>query len=152
MLSATLTLNLLPALLPLLIVAGCREPATELPTVKMTLGGKPFTIEVARTDGQRQRGLMYRESLPSDHGMIFIFEEDSTSGFWMKNTRIPLDLIYLDAAGKIVSIHPLKPYDTRTVYAAGPYRYAIELNQGTAAKLGLKSGDAVALPKEVTGK
>src|SRR3954471_21933201 len=70
-----------------------------LPTVQVSLGGKPFTLEVADTDANRQYGLMRRDSMPADHGMIFVFGDERERGFWMKNTRIPLDIVYVNAAG-----------------------------------------------------
>ena len=88
--------------------------------------------------------------MPSDHGMLFVFaaEEHPALSFWMKNTRIPLDVIYLDASGRVVSVHQMRPYDLRGVSSEGPAQYAIELNQGAAAKTGLKKGDVVHLPND----
>ena len=125
--------------------AGCQDGAapSDLAVVKMDVGGKSFDLEVANTNPKRMRGLMYRESMPADHGMIFVFPEQKVLHFWMKNTKIPLDLVYMDQEGKIVSIHKLEPFETRSVSSDGPAIYAIELNRGTAEKLKLKPGDVI---------
>lgn len=117
-----------------------------LRTVQMKVGTGNFTLEVADSDSTREHGLMKRDSLPEDRGMIFVFEEEDQRAFWMKNTRIPLDIIYVDAVGKVVSIHQMKPYDLTSTPSAGPAMYAIELNWGMAAKCGIKPGDVVEIP------
>src|SRR5688500_2838868 len=124
---------------------GCQDDTAQsnLAVVKMDLAGKPFNLELANTDPKRKRGLMYRESMPADHGMIFVFPEQQRLAFWMKNTKIPLDLIYINTDFKIVSIHPLEPFETKSVPSDGPALYAIELNRGTAEKLKLKPGDTI---------
>lgn len=142
-------ITLLGASLMLLItVAGCgsSQPTSRLRTVQMRLGGKEFTLEVADNAGAREIGLMNRDSMPANHGMIFVFASEQPLSFWMRNTRIPLDVIYVAASGKIVSIHQMQPFNTRGVPSAGPAKWAIELNQGTAAALGLKPGDELDIP------
>jgi len=119
-----------------------------LATVQMQIGTKRFTLEVADTDVARARGLMHRDSMPKLHGMIFVFARAEPQAFWMKHTRIPLDIIYLDAAGKVVSLHQMKPYDLNPTPSAGPAKYAIELNKGMAAEAGVKVGDVLVVPKE----
>lgn len=128
---------------------GCgRDEASGLATVNMQIGTKQFTLEVADTDVARAKGLMRRDSMPKLHGMIFVFARAEPQAFWMKHTRIPLDIIYLDADGKVVSIHQMKPYDLNTTPSAGPAKYAIELNKGMAAEAGVKAGDVLVVPKE----
>ena len=132
---------------------GCRrKPSSGLATVGMKIGNVTFTLEVADTESVRQYGLMHRDSMPAEHGMIFVFPDERRLGFWMKNTRIPLDIIYLDAGGKVVSIHQMKPYDLRTTRSEGPAKYAIELNEGRAAKAGVKAGDQLQIPAGVEAK
>ena len=134
-------------------IASCQEsprlpgkPQTGLPTCTMKLGGRSFTLEIAATDARRQKGLMFRQSMPADHGMIFVYAEADALPFWMKNTYIPLDIVYVGADQRIVSIHQLIPHDETGVYSKGPARWAIELNKDTASKLGLKPGDLLDIP------
>ena len=143
--------RLLAALVVATLCAGCDSAAGQsgLPVVKMGVGKKTYDLEVANTRESRDRGLMHRDSMPADHGMIFVFPDEAVRGFWMKNTRIPLDIIYLTAAGKVVSVHQMQPHDRRTTESKGPAQYAIELNQGEAAKADVKEGDSLALPKEL---
>lgn len=132
---------------------GCaRKPASDLATIRMKIGDETFTLEVADTEPARQYGLMHRDSMPSDHGMLFVFEEERPLGFWMKNTRIPLDIIFLDAGGKVVSIHQMKPHDLRSTRSDGPAKYAIELNKGRAEEVGLKRGDQLQIPPGIEAK
>lgn len=135
-------------LLPLLaLAAGCadRNP-NNLPLVKMQIGNQTYELEVATTSGTRERGLMHRDSMPSDHGMIFVFPEEQQLRFWMKHTRIGLDIVYVNAEGKVVSVAQMQPFDEKGVPSDGPAKYAIELNQGQAAKCGVKTGDKLAIP------
>jgi uncharacterized membrane protein (UPF0127 family) len=118
----------------------------------MKIGDKTFTLEVADSDATRQKGLMRRDSMPKDHGMIFVFAREAPLGFWMLNTRFPLDIVYLDSKGKIVSIKQMKPYDRTTVPSDGPAQYAIELKHGTALDAGIKAGDVLELPKGLVAK
>ena|SRR5438045_6022862 len=129
-------------------LSGCfhRAPSTDLPTTKMQIGGKQFELEIADTQRKRNVGLMRRDSMPADHGMIFVFSEPDTHSFWMQNTRIPLDIVFIDADGKIASIQQMKPYDLTSVSPPGPIKYAVELNEGAAAKAGAKVGDKLTLP------
>jgi len=114
--------------------------------VQMKIGNRSFTLEVADTDTTCHTGLMNRDSMPADHGMIFVFEQEDLLKFWMKNTRIPLDILYLDKSGRVVSVHQMKPFDKTEIPSDGPAMYAIELNKDTAAKVGVKAGDVLTLP------
>jgi uncharacterized membrane protein (UPF0127 family) len=124
----------------------------KLEEITMTLGGKPFKIEIADDETEQQIGLMYRDSMPADHGMIFVFPDEEHRGFWMKNTRIPLDILYLDSRGTIVSIKQMLPFDLTEVPSEKPARFAIELNDGTAKTLKLKPGDRIAIPEQFTSQ
>ena len=101
-----------------------------------------FTVEVARTPAEMERGLMFRDRLAPDHGMLFLYDEDRQVSFWMKNTLIPLDLIFADASGRIVQIaERAVPLSTALISSAGPVRAVLEVNGGTADRLGISVGD-----------
>ena len=141
--SSTSPKNIPPATHP------AEVPVVELQRkVTIDLGGKPFTLEVAASNEDRQRGLMYRKSMPDDHGMLFVFQYEQPLAFWMRNTLIPLDIVYLDRFGKVVSVSQMKPLDETGVPSGWPAKYAIELNEGTAAKVGVKAGDVIRIPAE----
>ena len=114
--------------------------------VRMDIGSQPFTLELAATDKTRQHGLMHRQSMAPDHGMLFVFAGEQPLSFWMKNTLIPLDIVYLDRNGKVVSVSQMKPLDETGVPSRFPAKYAIELNEGTAARVGVKVGDVLTVP------
>jgi len=124
-----------------------RQPA--LPVCDVKIGHSTFELEIANTNDIRELGLMRRDSMPSDHGMIFVFARTEPLIFWMKNTRIPLDLIYLDDNANIISIQHMQPYVTSPTYdSPGPAKWAIELNDHAADDAGAKVGDHLELPKE----
>lgn len=112
-----------------------------------------LSVEIAETPNQRQIGLMERQTLPEDEGMIFLAyeESDATSGFWMFRTRIPLDIAYLDRDGAIVSIRAMEPCTSQYIsacptYPAGvPYWGALEVNRGYFESRGIGPGDRVTL-------
>lgn len=136
----------------LLCMTGCRnstKPPTTAPitdTVQMTIGAEVFTIEIADDPDEQEHGLMERTSMPADHGMIFVFPSSRHRRFWMKNTRIPLDIIFIDETGRIVSIKSMKPMDETEVPSDHPAMYAIELNQGAALRIGVNPGDIITIP------
>lgn len=122
-------------------------PAGPAITFKTTLGEIFFlAVEIADTPDERAVGLMNRESLPEDAGMLFVWPEDTGSGFWMKNTLIPLSIAFIDAAGVIVDIQDMQPQDDTLHYSSSPYRHAVEANQGWFAEHGISPGDTVTLP------
>ncbi|GAB4522038.1 MAG: DUF192 domain-containing protein [Roseibium sp.] len=106
-----------------------------------------FTVEVASTDRQRAMGLMFREEMDAEAGMLFLFDAEGERYFWMKNTPLPLDIIYIAASGSIVSIAAdTVPFSTDAIPSGAPAKYVLELNAGTAAKRGIVPGDRVASP------
>lgn len=134
-------------------LAGCdaSTPATtqavaEAPTIDVVLAGRQFKLEVAATNAEREKGLMFRKSMPIDHGMLFVFPDVAPRQFWMKNTLLPLDIAYLDEGGLVLNIAQMYPNDLTPVPSDGPAKYAIELNQGLSQRIGLKAGDHVTLP------
>ena len=132
--------------------ATATAPAATAPitfdTTPMTLKGKAFSMEVAQTDAQSERGLMYRDSMPDDHGMLFVMPYVDTWSFWMHNTRIPLDIIFLDRAGRVLEIHNRAALDDTSRGPISPAQYVIELNLGAAQKIGLRKGDIVEIPQK----
>ena len=141
-------------LLPLLLLAWANAASAQLaqfPTSELTIltasGPHKFTVEVATTPAQLEQGLMFRQSLAPDSGMIFDFKTPTPASMWMKNTLIPLDMLFVDAQGRILNIHERAvPESLDTIAAAAPVRAAIELNGGTAARLGIRPGDKVIFP------
>lgn len=112
-------------------------------------GGEEVEIEVetASDAAARAQGLMYRESLGEDCGMIFVFDEEEPLSFWMRNTLVPLSVAYIDSEGSIVSIHDMEPLDETSVPSAKPAQYALEVNQGFFEENGVEAGDMVELPE-----
>ena len=106
-----------------------------------------FTVEVADTEATREKGLMYRRDLPEGRGMLFDFFRDQPVGFWMKNTYIPLDMIFIRGDGRIVSIaENTEPLSERVVPSGAPVRAVLEVKGGTARRLGIQPGDQAANP------
>jgi uncharacterized membrane protein (UPF0127 family)/acyl dehydratase len=121
-------------------------PTSELTIVAAT-GPHRFKVEVAETPAQMEQGLMFRTSLAPDAGMLFIYNQPTVATMWMRNTLIPLDMLFIDAQGRIVNIHQRAvPQSLDIIAAAAPVRAVIELNGGTAARLGIQPGDQVLYP------
>jgi uncharacterized membrane protein (UPF0127 family) len=103
-------------------------------------------VEIARTSAERQRGLMYRRTLPAKAGMVFVFSQAVSNGFWMKNTLIPLDIAFYDGRGRILRILTMQPCrrDPCRVYDPGvSYRAALEVNAGSFRRWEVKAGDRI---------
>ena len=99
--------------------------------------------EIARTEEERARGLMFRDKLPDGKGMLFIFEYDQRLSFWMKNTYIPLSIAFIASDGRIIDIKDMQPLDLSPVQSSRPARYALEVPQGWFSRVGVKPGDRV---------
>jgi uncharacterized membrane protein (UPF0127 family) len=103
-----------------------------------------FQVEVARNDADRAQGLMFRRSMPADHGMLFDFARIQPVSMWMQNTYLSLDMLFIRPDGSIARVAPnTEPLSTRTIPSGEPVLAVLELNAGTAAKLGIKPGDRV---------
>lgn len=132
----------------LLLGSACGEhsPAADpsrLPQAQIRVGNAGAQVEIAATPAVRKRGLMYREELVADHGMLFIFPDERLRAFWMRNTRIPLSIAYADSGGRIVQIADMEPFSDGSVPSVAPARYALEMNRGWFARHGVRVGDTI---------
>ena len=110
-------------------------------------GVHSFAVEVVDNDADRAKGLMYRKELPEGRGMLFDFHRDQEVSFWMQNTYIPLDMIFIRGDGRILRIEEnTEPLSTRMIPSRGPVRAVLEVIGGTSRKLGIAPGDRVAAP------
>ena len=131
------------------LLCGCvhAEPWVEL-------GGQRYQVEVADDDAERTRGLMFRDRMDADHGMLFIHDSEQPQAYWMKNTRIPLDILHFDHDLKLVAqqrdVPPCSAGDACPPYPSNaPALYVLELNAGQAAKLQLKDGAQLKLGPDI---
>jgi len=122
-----------------------QAPQPELSTTKLHTGIHVITAEVAATDTSRTIGLMMRERLAPNHGMVFVFEDKSQHCFWMRNTLLPLSIAFVDDDGTIVNIADMAPKSDASTCPQRPVRYALEMDQGWFAKRGVTAG------KKITG-
>lgn len=136
------------ALMITVIAAQAQTPApaqgTEPLTIVTATGRHVFQVEVMRTPDQRAKGLMFRNYMPADRGMLFDFERVEPVAMWMQNTYIPLDMLFIRADGSIARIATnTEPLSTRTIPSGEPVLGVLELNAGAADKIGAKAGDRV---------
>jgi uncharacterized membrane protein (UPF0127 family) len=123
------------------------HPVDPTQLVVATKGGdKSVTIEVANTEAEREAGLMYRQDMADDHGMLFVFEMQKQVGFWMRNTPMPLDLIFVGQDGKIRVVKHGEPFSDAVISPGVPVRFVLELKAGIAAKNGIEYGDLLRHP------
>ena len=135
-------------LLGFLLVAGQARPAG-LPTLEIAsmTGVHVFAVELAETEAQHAKGLMFRRELPEGQGMLFDFHREQEVSFWMENTYISLDMIFIRGDGRILRIaENTEPLSTRIIRSGGPVRAVLEVIAGTARKFGIEPGDRVAYP------
>lgn len=140
-------------LTPVLAVAFClsistpasakESAAAALPTITLKAGGQSVRAEVAASEERREKGLMFREKMGKNEGMLFIFPQPGYHAMWMQYTPLPLAVAFMDERGRIVSIHEMKPFTETTHQAAGPARYALEMNGGWFSANKVKVGDAI---------
>ena len=114
-----------------------------LPTVVLTLGGVDVVAEVADDVMERAAGLMFRDALEADAGMVFVYPNSRPRSFWMRNTCLPLSIAYLDADGVIVSISDLEPLVEKGVASTAPAQYALEMSRGWYVRKGVSVGARV---------
>lgn len=116
-------------------------------TIDTPRGAHRFTVELAATPDARARGLMFRQRMNPDHGMLFDFQTEQNVAFWMKNTPLPLDILFIDAAGSVIHVAAdTVPFSEAPIPSRGPVRGVLEVNAGTAARLGIAPGAAVRHP------
>ena len=113
---------------------------------RLTVGDVEFAVELAVTAEQRRQGLMFREQLGEREGMLFVFEQEQTVSFWMRDTPLPLSIAFIDGRGFIVHIADMVPYSEAPVPSRYPVRYALEVNRGAFERAGVGVGDLVELP------
>ena len=128
-----------------------------LPTAKLMVAEQEFTVELAFTNASREKGLMFRKTLAPSAGMLFIHSEEMVVAYWMKNTLIPLDILYLKADGTIAKIYTMPILPNMNIedtlipgYSSEvPVKYALEVSPGTAQKLSLKPGQKIKIPDKI---
>jgi uncharacterized protein len=140
--------HLLVALTAMAIFAqatgGFADKATVPLSIVTASGTHMFAVEVMRTEPELEQGLMFRKSMPQDHGMLFDFRREQSVMMWMKNTYLPLDMIFIGKTGRVVGvIANAKPLSEQILTAGVPTDAVLEVNAGTAARIGLKVGDQV---------
>jgi uncharacterized membrane protein (UPF0127 family) len=140
---------ILPFVYVVFLVACARDDTTPHRFVLTVAGdesSRTVNVEVASTPQERQQGLMWRQALDPDWGMLFIFPGLSGGGFWMRNTYVPLDIAYIGADGTVLEIRAAQPLDETVLTPARPYRYVLEVNQGWFQQHGLGVGSKISLP------
>ncbi len=132
------------ALLPAVAQAACREDRIDL---RGDWGSARFTVEVADTTAERALGLMNRESMPRGAGMLFVYDAPATVSFWMRNTLIPLDMIFADETGRVTRVHEnARPLDETPIPGGDDVQYVLEINGGLSADLGIAPGTEMRHP------
>lgn len=121
----------------------------DMPIRQLEVDGHSIIVEVAHTDTAREGGLMHRQSLAEDHGMLFVFTEPERHSMWMMNTSIPLSVAFLDKDGIILNISDMLPHTVTPHRSAGAAKYALEVNLGWFKKRNVKSGSRVTGLKKV---
>lgn len=118
----------------------------DLPRVTLSAGMHLIHAQVAADPEQRSIGLMFREEMPANEGMLFVFEQPAGQCFWMKNTILPLTAAFVDDDGTIVNLADMKPQSLDSHCSAKPVRYVLEMHQGWFAKRGFKAGTRLSSP------
>jgi uncharacterized membrane protein (UPF0127 family) len=146
-LGAGLALALAPSRAMAQAAPAAGETALESLNIVTASGAHKFSVEVMRDDNQRARGLMYRRSMPGDRGMLFDFKREEPVSMWMKNTYLPLDMVFIDRTGRVVNVaENTEPLSERIIPSGAPVLAVLELNAGTARRIGLKVGDRLQHP------
>lgn len=118
-----------------------------LPAIELLAGIHRIHAEVAADPASRSAGLMFRERLGANEGMLFVFERPSQQCFWMRNTKIPLSIAFIDEQGVVVNIADMKPHDESSHCSQKPVRFALEMDQGWFVKRGVQAGSSISNEK-----
>lgn len=139
--------------LALLAQASALATGTGTLVLKTETGDHNFNIEVATTREEQALGLMFRRSLPENAGMLFLYEQPQPAAMWMKNTLIPLDMVFIAPDGSVLRIETnTEPFSTAVIPSEGTVSAVLELNAGQADRIGLKRGDKVVYPGLATAR
>lgn len=114
-----------------------------LQQIDLEIGDRTLRVDVARTDPERQHGLMWRRDLGADEGMLFAWPQAKLQSFWMANTPLPLSIAFVDSSGRIVQIEDMQPFDRSSIPSDGAVPFAIEVHQGWFRRNGVEVGDRV---------
>ena len=126
------------------VVVARAEAPLEALTIDTASGPHRFKVEVMHTEPERERGLMFRKTMARDHGMLFEYQGAQPVTFWMHDTYLPLDLIFIGRDGRVVNVaRDAKPMDDSLIPSAGPVLGVLELDAGTAEAIDLKAGDRI---------
>ncbi|MES2317567.1 MAG: DUF192 domain-containing protein [Pseudomonadota bacterium] len=136
--------NLLAASLLLLGASHAFAQQAQFATTRLTAGMHMIKAEVADTDPLRQQGLMFREKMAHNTGMVFVFDQPNTQCMWMKNTLLPLSVAFIDEEGKIVNIEDMQPQTLESHCSKKPVKYALEMNLGWFKSKNIKPGTSIA--------
>jgi uncharacterized protein len=137
------------------LLAGCSGTGAtaQNATATVELRGQRIQVELATDDASRQHGLMMRTTLAADHGMLFVFPHNDPQAFWMKNTLIPLDILYFDTDRRLVSMQlnvpPCRADPCPTYPSEAPARYVLELSAGSAQRMGVQRGDELKVSGDI---
>ncbi len=129
-----------------LSAGGCER---DVELVRLEVDGQALWVEIADSPEERALGLMHRESLRENHGMLFVYDRDQRMSYYMKDTLIPLSIAFLTADGRIVEIHDMKPLSLDPVQSSRSVRYALEVNQGGFERMGVEPGDYILMPAKI---
>ncbi len=116
---------------------------------EININNKNPRVEVASTQKQRTLGLMFRDKLDNDHGMLFIYRQEQYLSFWMKNTKIPLSIAFIDSNGEIIQVESMTPYSLINHVSKDKVKYALEMREGWFRENGIKVGSRVSFPSEI---
>ena len=133
----------------------CESRETPERLITLDVGSHSFEVEIADDPDERETGLMGRDELAVNNGMLFVFPDAALRSFWMKNTLIPLSIAYINSRGEILEIHDMEPKSLQPVRSRYPAKYALEVNQGRFDQLGIAPGtlvDVANLPDWVDGR